>query len=83
MEIHASMFMRTSLIRDKKTESRRYYSEKEKTLDKSSARGSIEVAVTFRETQLWDKSDDWLWLELERTDSDGNVTMRCRKLKKN
>ena len=58
-----------------------YYSEKEKVLGKVKKQDSIEVYKIRDETQIWDKADDWLWLEMERIDGKGNVIMRCKKLK--
>jgi hypothetical protein len=42
------------------------------------AKEDAETRVLFHETQKWERADDWLWVEMERTDKDGNILMRCK-----
>jgi hypothetical protein len=60
---------------------KKYFSKKENTLSDKVQADSIEVAIRAKETQTWADDNDWLWKEMERTDADGNVTMRCKRLK--
>jgi len=43
---------------------------------------TLEVRLVFRETQSWDREDDWLWQKMERFDSRGYLTMRCQQVER-
>jgi hypothetical protein len=58
-----------------------YFSNTSKALSKDKGEDGVAVTVGSQETQIWSDDNDWLWLEMERTDADGNITMRCRRMK--
>jgi hypothetical protein len=60
---------------------KKYFSKTEKTLSDGVQADSTEVTIRAKETQTWADDNDWLWKEMERTDADGNITMRCKRLK--
>lgn len=39
-----------------------------------------QTEIVYREVQKWEKPDDWLWVEMERFDEEGNVLMRCKEV---
>ncbi len=80
MRIKASLVREVTPDMQVRKESIRYYSTDEKIINAQEQSGTIPVLITGNETQIWDKPDDWLWLESERTNEDGNVTLYCRKL---
>jgi hypothetical protein len=67
--------------KDKHKDKIAYFSNNSKTLDKDKQTDSTEVMVKAHEKQIWSDDNDWLWKEMERTDADGNVTMRCERQK--
>ena len=82
MRIHSSLLLKAYPSMKVKQEDIRYYSVNDKTLSKAKKTNSIEVIISAKETQLWGKFDDWLWESMTRTDTKGNITMRCKQLKK-
>ena len=82
MKIHSSLLLRVFPSMKVKQQDIRYYSVNDKTLSKAKKTNSIEVIISAKETQLWGKFDDWLWESMTRTDAKGNITMRCKQLKK-
>jgi len=82
MRVDASLIQKVYPFMKAEQKDKRYYSNNDKTLSEAKTPDSTEVIVLEKETQLWGRPDDWLWLELERTDNDGNIIMRCRRWNK-
>jgi len=79
--INSSLLRKVEPSMEIKEENIRYYSDNDKILSETKKAGSVSVIISTKETQIWEKSSAWLWSELERTDNDGNLIMRCRKMK--
>jgi len=44
------------------------------------AKDAPDTWTLYRETQTWQRPDDWLWSEMRRHHKDGYILMRCRQL---
>jgi len=77
-KVQAVLFKRVFRPEQFTAESIWHYSEDQKSL--STDDGGTEVIITAKETQIWKKEFDWLWLTMERTDAQGNILMRCRQV---
>jgi hypothetical protein len=80
MRIEASLMQEAVTDGQTKKEDIKYYSLESKTLCTEEQSGTIPVSTSQIETQIWDDPNDWLWLESHRTDKDGNIVLRCRKM---
>jgi hypothetical protein len=78
-KVQAVLFKRVFRPDQFKAEDIWHYSEDQKSLSRDD--GGTEVIITAKETQIWKKEFDWLWLTMERTDAQGNILMRCRQVK--
>ena len=79
--IGAELFQRWDPRMPGKSRHMRYYDEEDKMISEAVGEGRVKVRILARETQLWSSDDDWLWETMERYDADGNIMMRCRRMK--
>lgn len=71
------VILRKTNSSSKSSMEKKYYTDKNKTISNTQSPDSVEMMYLYEENQKWSIQPDWLWEEMERRDSDGNIIMRC------
>lgn len=76
VEIEAVRFKNSEGLKEKKVQTAQWYKS-----DIEDVMNNSKTHVLFREQQRWSSVDAGLWDEMERFDKDGNILMRCKRVK--